>query len=197
MIQEISFQTDPRTASESEALRSELSKRLGIRRESINDFIVSRRSVDARQQKIRINLTVKVASGDDRKVMPLHRDVVFNPVGKDAPVMVIVGAGPAGLFAALKCIERGIRPIVIERGHDVDRRRVDIALISRKGRINPVSNYCYGEGGAGAFSDGKLFTRSKKRGNNDEVLQLLVQFGALKKSLSTPIPISEATDFPI
>lgn len=97
--------------------------------------------------------------------------------------MVIIGAGPAGLFAALKCIELGIRPIVLERGADVDTRRIDIATISRSGKINPVSNYCYGEGGAGAFSDGKLYTRSKKRGNNEEVLQLLVQFGASENIL--------------
>ena len=183
MIEEITLQTDPKTASDSGALLGELSRKLGIAAGEIHDHRIKRRSVDARQEKIKINLTVIVATGDDLKVAPLHKEVKYGKVAADAPVMVIVGAGPAGLFAALKCIERGVKPIVLERGHDVDTRRLDIAGISREGRINPVSNYCYGEGGAGAFSDGKLFTRSKKRGNNGEVLQLLVQFGASENIL--------------
>ena len=178
MLQEITLQTDPRTSNEEKAIKNKLAEKLHLSPEEINDFRVFRRSVDARGNKVRVNLSVKVATGEDKKVSAIHTPRIFRPVDENAPAMVIVGAGPAGLFAALKCIECGIRPIVLERGRDVDTRRIDIAAISRCRQINPESNYCYGEGGAGAFSDGKLFTRSKKRGSNEDVLQLLVQFGA-------------------
>ncbi len=178
MHHDITLQTDPRTAGEEKILRKKLAEKLNLPSEKINDFRIWRKSVDARGNKVKVNLSVKVATGDDKKVTALHVAHEFKPVSEDAPVMVIVGAGPAGLFAALKCIELNIKPIILERGCDVDTRRHDIANISRQKQINPDSNYCYGEGGAGAFSDGKLFTRSKKRGNNEEVLQLLVQFGA-------------------
>ncbi|MDE6255301.1 MAG: FAD-binding protein, partial [Muribaculaceae bacterium] len=178
MLQEITLQTDPRTSTEEKAIKNKLAEKLHLSPEEINDFRVFRRSVDARGNKVRVNLSVKVATGEDKKVSAIHTPRIFWPVDENAPTMVIVGAGPAGLFAALKCIECGIRPIVLERGRDVDTRRIDIAAISRCKQINPESNYCYGEGGAGAFSDGKLFTRSKKRGSNEDVLQLLVQFGA-------------------
>lgn len=178
MLQDITLQTDPRTAAEPELLRKKLASIVGLPLTDINDYRVWRRSVDARGNKVKVNLSVKIASGNDATVSPLYKEKNFETLPPNAPAMVIVGAGPAGLFAALKCIEEGIRPIVLERGRDVDSRRIDIARISREKKINPDSNYCYGEGGAGAFSDGKLFTRSKKRGNNEEVLQLLVQFGA-------------------
>lgn len=144
----------------------------------INDFRVTRRSVDARKHPVMLNLNVRVATGSDSRVCPLERPVTFSPVDSDAPAVVIVGAGPAGLFAAMRAIANGLRPIVLERGRDVDSRREDLAAISREKRINPVSNYCFGEGGAGAYSDGKLFTRSKKRGSVEEILQLFVQHGA-------------------
>lgn len=178
MLQDITLQTDPRTAGEPELLRKKLASIIGLPLTQINDYRVWRRSVDARGNKVKVNLSVKIASGSDHTVSPLYKEKHFETLRHDAPSMVIVGAGPAGLFAALKCIEMGIKPIVLERGRDVDTRRIDIARISRDKEINPDSNYCYGEGGAGAFSDGKLYTRSKKRGNNEEVLQLLVQFGA-------------------
>ncbi|MDE5807783.1 MAG: FAD-binding protein, partial [Muribaculaceae bacterium] len=165
-------------AGEPALLKKRIASVAGLKPEEIRDFRIWRRSVDARGNKVKVNLSVKIASGEDSAVAPLIKEKRFDPLLPNAPVMVIVGAGPAGLFAALKCIEEGIRPIVLERGRDVDSRRVDIARISRDKKINPDSNYCYGEGGAGAFSDGKLYTRSKKRGNNEEVLQLLVQFGA-------------------
>lgn len=178
MVKELTFQTDPRTAAELGSMLRELSRRLKVSETEINHFRIKRRSVDARGKNVKINVTVAVALGDTKQVEALLKPAIFKPVAKDAPVMVIIGAGPAGLFGALKCIEKGIRPIVLERGKDVDSRRLDLAQISREGKINPHSNYCYGEGGAGAFSDGKLFTRSKKRGNIEEVLQLLVQHGA-------------------
>lgn len=178
MLQDITLQTDPKTAGEPGLLRKKLAASLRLPLSDINDYRVWRRSVDARGNKVKVNLSIKVATGSDEAVTPLYKEKKYDKMSPDAPSMVIVGAGPAGLFAALKCIENGIKPIVLERGMDVDTRRVDIARISRDKVINPSSNYCYGEGGAGAFSDGKLYTRSKKRGNNEEVLQLLVQFGA-------------------
>ena len=178
MLHDITLQTDPRTAVEPDSLKSKIASVLNILPERINEFRIWRRSVDARGRQVKINLSIKVATDEDRHLPALHQPRSFSKVGEDSEVMVIVGAGPAGLFAALKCIEEGIRPIVLERGKDVESRRLDIANISRNKLINPDSNYCYGEGGAGAFSDGKLYTRSKKRGNNEEVLQLLVQFGA-------------------
>ena len=125
-----------------------------------------------------VNLSVRVATGDDLEISPDLKPASFKVIKPESPRIVIVGAGPAGLFAALKAVTYGICPVLIERGRDVDSRRLDIAAISREKKINPVSNYCFGEGGAGAYSDGKLFTRSKKRGNVEEVLQLLVQHGA-------------------
>lgn len=144
----------------------------------INEYRVLKRSIDARKKELKINLSIRVATGDDIHISSDFKEVEFKPVNDDAPVVIIVGAGPAGLFAALEAIKSGWKPIVLERGKDVESRRIDIANISREGKINPVSNYCFGEGGAGAYSDGKLYTRSKKRGNNREVLQLLVQHGA-------------------
>lgn len=151
---------------------------LHLNSQEINDLRIIKRSVDARRKPVKLNLTVRVATGDDSTILPAERPVDFHPVPYDAPVVAVVGAGPAGLFAALQLIRSGIKPIVFERGKDVDSRRLDIAKINRKRKINPDSNYCFGEGGAGTFSDGKLYTRSKKRGDNEQVLQLLVQFGA-------------------
>lgn len=111
-----------------------------------------------------VNVTVRLYLDAAPESMAIAPAVDYRPVAPDAPSAIIVGAGPAGLFAALRLIERGIRPIVLERGKDVDSRRKDMAAIARTGTVDPDSNYCFGEGGAGAFSDGKLYTRSKKRG---------------------------------
>lgn len=178
MYKDITLRIDPSKAAAEKSLRREVSRVSGIKEAEINDFRVTRRSVDARKKPVMLNLSVRVATGEDKKVAPLLKPVEFSKVGADAPRLIIVGAGPAGLFAALEAIRNGVRPIVLERGRDVDARRLDIAGISRAGKINPDSNYCFGEGGAGAYSDGKLYTRSKKRGSVDDVLQLLVQHGA-------------------
>lgn len=166
-----------RAASES-AVKKEAAKALRIDSNDINDIRIIKRSVDARRNPVVLNLTLRVATGSDLKVLPGEKPLSFEHLKPGALQVIIVGAGPAGLFAALQCIRQGLKPIVIERGSDVDARRLDIARINRLKRINPNSNYCFGEGGAGTFSDGKLYTRSKKRGDNEEVLQLLVQFGA-------------------
>lgn len=188
MIQTINLRLTPAEAGNEDKLRVSAAKELGLRADSIKDIRIIRRSIDARKRDIMVNLTVSVAWGPDNSALPPMEEVKFPEVLHDAPQVVIVGAGPAGLFAALRVLEHGMRPIVLERGKDVDTRRIDIANLSRTGAVDPNSNYCFGEGGAGTFSDGKLFTRSKKRGDNNAVMQLLVQFGANPEILSDSHP---------
>lgn len=178
MISDITLKVSPKTAAEPRLLETELLRKTAGSHEEINDWRIVKRSYDARRKKVEVCLTVRIASGDDKKVTPDYSPVRFSPIPETAPRVVIVGAGPAGLFAALKAIELGLRPIVLERGKDVDSRRLDIAGISRSGVVPSDSNFCFGEGGAGTFSDGKLFTRSKKRGNVGVILSLLHQHGA-------------------
>lgn len=178
MTEDISLRVSPKIAATEELLRKEIAQMIGLSDKDINDLRIIRRSIDARQREIKVNLTVKIAIGEDKAVKPDTGSFVFDKVPEDAPQIIIVGAGPAGLFAGLKAIELGIKPIILERGSDVDTRRVTLAAISREGKVDPESNYCFGEGGAGAYSDGKLFTRSKKRGNVTSILQLLHLFGA-------------------
>lgn len=180
MIKDITLRVSPEIAATPEMLEKKVFGAAGCK---VNDWRIVRRSVDARKRDIIINLTVRIASGDDKRVASGYAPVEFPNVANAPKTVVIVGAGPAGLFAALKCIQFGMRPIVMERGKDVDSRRLDIATLNRERRIDPESNYCFGEGGAGTFSDGKLFTRSKKRGNPTEVLSLLVQHGAKEEIL--------------
>ncbi len=143
---------------------------------------VVKRSVDARQRELRVHLTILT---DDKgnpiakdAPIPLYEPPVFQDVHQATRSVVIIGAGPAGLFAALTLLEHGIKPIIYERGKDVSERKKDIALLNRNEGLNPESNYCFGEGGAGTFSDGKLFSRSKKRGNMQRVMELFHYFGA-------------------
>ena len=145
-------------------------------------YRVVRRSVDARQRDIKVNLTL-LADDEGRYIpidapLPHYEQPHFQQVTSDSPVAYIVGAGPAGLFAALTLLEHGIKPIIFERGKPVSERKRDIALLNRNEAFNPESNYCFGEGGAGTFSDGKLFSRSKKRGNMQRVMELFHHFGA-------------------
>ena len=143
---------------------------------------IVKRSVDARQRELKVHLTV--LTGDDGKPIakdapiPLYEPPVFQDVHEAKQAVVIIGCGPAGLFAALTLLEHGIKPIIYERGKDVSERKKDIALLNRNEGLNPESNYCFGEGGAGTFSDGKLFSRSKKRGNMQRVMELFHYFGA-------------------
>ncbi|MCM1369600.1 MAG: NAD(P)/FAD-dependent oxidoreductase [Candidatus Amulumruptor caecigallinarius] len=178
MIQDITLKISPERAADKSSLLKEVAKAARLKADEINDMNVVRRSIDARKHPIVLNLVVRIASGDSTEVKARFLPIDFKKVPDNAPRFIIVGAGPAGLFAALKALQFGVKPIVVERGRDVDARRVDIANISREKKTNPRSNYCFGEGGAGAYSDGKLYTRSKKRGSVEEVLQLFVQHGA-------------------
>lgn len=176
ITKEITINLSPREAASDALILQELRRQKVLGNMEVNSFKIVRKSIDARKKDIKVNLRVIVSSEKEIKDYPIVRD--YKKLNDNAPEIIIVGAGPAGLFAGLKAIELGLRPVILERGKDVDSRRIDIAAISREGKINPDSNYCFGEGGAGAFSDGKLYTRSKKRGNITEVLEILHQFGA-------------------
>ena len=155
-------------------LKEAAAKALGVKADKVGRWVIVRRSVDARQE---ILYRYRVQAYREGEVYEPYQVTSYQDVHQATPVIVI-GAGPAGMFAALKLLQKGLKPIVLERGKDVERRKVDMAKLSTQGVIDPDSNYCYGEGGAGAFSDGKLFTRSSKRGDIREVLHQLVAFGA-------------------
>ncbi|MCM1336259.1 MAG: FAD-dependent monooxygenase [Candidatus Amulumruptor caecigallinarius] len=177
MKQQLTLRVTPRDAASTLSLTAAASSSLGIDANRIKELRVVRRSIDARQRRVMVNITADLYI--DELPEPLKRAEVSLPDVSTAPhSAIVVGAGPAGLFAALRLIELGVRPVIIERGKDVDSRRRDLAAIAREGRVDPDSNYCFGEGGAGAFSDGKLFTRSKKRGPVDEILRVLYDHGA-------------------
>jgi len=176
MQKELLLRVLPRDAVTEQSLIRIAAKELSMSSERINAVRIQKRSIDARQKTVYLNLKLLIYIDElpDENLVKLneYRDV------SDAESVIVVGAGPAGLFAALRLIELGLRPIVVERGKNVTDRKRDIALISRNHLVNAESNYSFGEGGAGAFSDGKLYTRSKKRGNIDRILHILCQFGA-------------------
>lgn len=158
-------------------LSAEVSSQIAVDVNRLTEVRVTRRSIDARQRRVMVNLSVDVYV-DEAPEDTLATPVEYKPLPADAPSAVIVGAGPAGLFAALRLIEEGVRPVVLERGKNVEERSKDMARISRENVVDPDSNYCFGEGGAGAYSDGKLYTRSKKRGSVEKILNIFVQHGA-------------------
>ena len=177
MKETVTLRVIPRIAATPTLLVREVAKQLHINENRVVKVDIVRRSIDARQRQVMVGLTVN-AHIDHIDETPLPGPKEYRPVADDAPEAIVVGAGPAGLFAALTLIERGIRPIVIERGKDVDSRRKDLAAIARTDTVEPDSNYAFGEGGAGAYSDGKLYTRSKKRGSVDEILHVFHDHGA-------------------
>ncbi len=182
MQQEIQLQVAPQIAHSPEALLKEVSWQAGIAASDIRHIEVLKQSVDARQKAVKINLKLRLFIGED-----FLGEVPFEqpsyPHVTNAQEIIIVGAGPAGLFAALQCIKQGKKPIIIERGKDVKERVQDLKAINVHHIVNEDSNYCFGEGGAGTYSDGKLYTRSTKRGDVDEILKLLVCFGATRQIL--------------
>jgi len=181
MQKEISIQLAPEVASNTAALHHFVSKHSGIAFNEIRHIEILKRSIDARQKNIKINLKVLVFVNEDFEMLPILKPG-YKDVSNESPVLII-GAGPAGLFAALRCIELGKKPIVIERGKDVRARRRDLKKLNIEHIVNEDSNYCFGEGGAGTYSDGKLYTRSKKRGDVQRILELLVAFGATRQIL--------------
>jgi uncharacterized FAD-dependent dehydrogenase len=176
MGKQVQINLSPAAAADETSIRKIAASLAGIDLSAVTALRVIKKSVDARKKNIRVNLTVEVFSGEN-SVIPSIAPFIPIDVSLKQEV-IIVGAGPAGLFAALRLIELGLRPVLIERGRDVSTRKKDIALISREQIVDPDSNYCFGEGGAGTYSDGKLYTRSKKRGDNTRVLELLCFHGA-------------------
>lgn len=149
---------------------------------SVTGFIINKHSIDARGKQVWINLSITAFINEPFRQRELV-SFTFQQVEKAEKKVIIIGAGPAGLFAALQLIEKGIKPIILERGKDVRARRRDLAILNKQGEVNPESNYCFGEGGAGTYSDGKLYTRSSKRGDINRILNLFVHFGAEEKIL--------------
>jgi uncharacterized protein len=181
MQTKLQLQVNPQTALNEALLKEEVKQQLSIKENSTLTIKILKRSIDARGRKIQINLTVLAAV--DEEIVSERIEFHYSDVSASKKICHIIGAGPAGLFAALRCLEKGIKPIVIERGKDVKARRRDLAAINKDHLVNPESNYCFGEGGAGTYSDGKLYTRSNKRGDIDKILKTLVYHGATDEIL--------------
>ena len=176
MVNEYQLRILPEQAASEQSLKTYISREKGLDIRTINAVRVLKKSIDARQRTIYVNVKVQVFINEVPDTQEYTPTEYKNVSGK--PQVIVVGAGPGGLFAALRLIELGLRPIVIERGKNVRERKEDLAKISREHKIDPESNYSFGEGGAGAYSDGKLYTRSKKRGNVDKILNVFCQHGA-------------------
>ncbi len=186
MIQEYQLRVLPEIAANEQRLKEYLVQEKGLNVRDITATRILKRSIDARQRTVFVNLNVRAYLNEMPKDDAFQETIYNNVEGK--PQVIIVGAGPGGLFAALRLIESGLRPVVVERGKNVRDRKKDLALISREQTVNPESNYSFGEGGAGAYSDGKLYTRSKKRGNVDKILNVFCQHGASTAILADAHP---------
>jgi uncharacterized FAD-dependent dehydrogenase len=172
----------PAEAADINQVTEHIAQTVAVKAATITGYHILKHSIDARSKEPRINLQVKAFINEpfrERELITFH----FQDVHKAEHSVIIIGAGPAGLFAALQLIEKGVKPIILERGKDVKARRRDLAILNKQGEVNPESNYCFGEGGAGTYSDGKLYTRSSKRGDVNRILNLFVRFGAEEKIL--------------
>ena len=186
MIHEYQLRILPEQAASEQSLKQYISREKGLDVRTINAIRILKRSIDARQRTIYVNLTIRVFVNETPSEEEFVRTDYPNVEGR--PAVIVVGAGPGGLFAALKLIESGLRPIVVERGKNVRERKEDLARISREHKVDAESNYSFGEGGAGAYSDGKLYTRSKKRGSVEKILNVFCQHGASPTILSDAHP---------
>ena len=186
MINEYQMRVLPHVAANEQALRQFVAQEHGFDVRTLTALRILKRSIDARQRTIYVNLKVRAYVNE----MPQEDEYVRTeyPDVSNAPQVIVVGAGPGGLFAALRLIELGLRPVVVERGKDVRERKRDLALIAKTQQVDAESNYCFGEGGAGAYSDGKLYTRSKKRGSTEKILNVFCQHGASTRILSDAHP---------
>ena len=195
MTEEYQLRVLPQIAYNENNMKAYLAKEKGLDERTIYRVRVLKRSIDARHRDIYVNLKVRVYINefpqDDPYIKTVYQDV------SSRPSVIVVGAGPAGLFSSLKLIELGLRPIVLERGKNVRDRKLDMALISKTQEVDPESNYCFGEGGAGAYSDGKLYTRSKKRGPVDKILNVFCQHGASPAILADAHPHIGTDKLPI
>lgn len=177
-MQTVQFQVSPEQAKDDVFLKNRIKTELGINTDDFS-FYWRKRSIDARKRQIKVNCSFEIYIDEEREKREL-----FSPKNVSSEKSVaIIGAGPAGLFAALQALESGLKPIIFERGKDVRSRRRDLAILNKESIVNPESNYCFGEGGAGTYSDGKLYTRSKKRGNVQKALEWFVHFGATEEIL--------------
>lgn len=186
MIHEYQLRILPEQAASEQSLKQYIGREKGLDVRTINAIRILKRSIDARQRTIYVNLTIRVFVNETPSEEEFERTDYPNVEGR--PAVIVVGAGPGGLFAALKLIELGLRPIVVERGKNVRERKEDLARISREHKVDAESNYSFGEGGAGAYSDGKLYTRSKKRGSVEKILNVFCQHGASPTILSDAHP---------
>ena len=178
----LSLKLKPSEAVDHNFINRLIESETGIPKNTVTGFSILKKSIDARSRQPYVNLSIEAFINEpfiDRPKVIID----FPEVSRSTKKNIIIGAGPAGLFAALRLIENGIKPVILERGKDVKSRRRDLAVLNKEGIINPESNYCFGEGGAGTYSDGKLYTRSTKRGDVNRILNLLVQFGADERIL--------------
>ncbi|HET9430430.1 MAG TPA: FAD-dependent monooxygenase, partial [Chitinophagaceae bacterium] len=177
MQKNISLRILPSEATDELLVKQYIAQTASVRADEVSGYHILKHSIDARGKQARVNLELRAFIGEpfqQRELLTFD----FKDCRKAKNKAIIIGAGPAGLFAALKLLEAGIKPVILERGKDVRSRRRDLAVLNKDGEINPESNYCFGEGGAGTYSDGKLYTRSSKRGNINRILNLFVHFGA-------------------
>jgi hypothetical protein len=182
MKKQITLRTRPSEAADHAFICNLVASACGAEKSSVTGFNILKKSIDARSRQVFIHLVVEAFINEPYRQRQVQK-IQFRNVTNASIKIIIVGAGPAGLFAALRLLEKGIKPVILERGKDVKARRRDLAVLNKNGIINPESNYCFGEGGAGTYSDGKLYTRSTKRGDVNRILNLLVQFGADERIL--------------